>query len=86
MCKAFSCIVKQSGKVYWKLGKDGHEEIIKEFSLADLKEDNLTRVEIVPKDYLNMVKPITGVPEWTFIFDNHDLYFFGNVKFYFRRY
>ena len=31
MCKAFSCIITEKGKVYWKVGLDSHDDIINLF-------------------------------------------------------
>ena len=74
MCKAFSCVVNKSGEVFWKLGKDSHEDIIKEFQIKDVDTESICRVEIFPKDYLDMANPMcdTGRKEyWQFIFDNN---------------
>jgi len=64
MCRAFSCIVTQKGKVYWIKGKDSHEDIIEHYKHEDndLRDDNIppnntfARIEIVPPDgdYLNL--------------------------------
>ena len=63
MCKAFSCIVTQSGKVYWKAGLDSHKDIInlhkEDLELKDDKmppNNTFARIEITPKDgdYLNI--------------------------------
>ena len=63
MCKAFSCIVTQSGKVYWKAGLDSHEDIIAlgkgDKDLIDDKmppNNTFARIEILPPndDYLNI--------------------------------
>lgn len=35
MCKAFSCIATRNKKVYWKLGIDGHNELVEKFKLDD---------------------------------------------------
>ena len=35
MCKAFSCIATRNKKVYWKLGIDGHNELVSKFKLND---------------------------------------------------
>lgn len=35
MCKAFSCVVTRNKKVYWKLGWDSHNDIMKKFKLKD---------------------------------------------------
>ena len=73
MCRAFSCIVTQSGKVYWKVGLDSHEDII---ALGkgdkDLKDDKMpplntfARIEIVPPngDYLNLKG------KWEYVIDS----------------
>jgi len=59
MCKAFSCVVAKSGKVYWQTGMDSHDELIEKFNLrhrddtTDKQEMRLARVEITPdKGYL----------------------------------
>jgi hypothetical protein len=63
MCKAFSCLITKSKKVYWKTGVDGHDKLQNMFAKKDkeLKDDKdaphntFARIEIVPKDgnYLN---------------------------------
>ena len=59
MCKAFSCVVTEVGKVLWKLGMDSHEDIIKKYKIKDTEKDpqylKFARVEIVPRngDYLS---------------------------------
>jgi hypothetical protein len=68
MCKAFSCIVGIDGKVYWKAGLDGHEDIRKEFSLLD--KANSTPIEITLKEgYLHpeaewLFTFYAGCPDW----------------------
>ena len=67
MCKAFSCIIAKSGKVYWKAGKDSHEYIKQLFKLSDLKADaDFVCIEITPKDgrYLYPDR------DWILRFDN----------------
>ena len=64
MCKAFSCLITKSKKVYWKTGVDGHDELQVLFVKKDkeLKDDKnppkntFARIEINPKDgnYLNL--------------------------------
>jgi len=64
MCKAFSCIITEKGKVYWKAGLDSHEDIINLFKsedkdLIDDKQppyNTFARVEITPSDnnYFNV--------------------------------
>ena len=61
MCQAFSAIVTKEGSVYWKAGKDSHEDIIDLFKSKDkllldnVLPPNFVRVEIIPEnnDYLN---------------------------------
>ncbi len=58
MCKAFSCIITEKGKVYWKVGLDSHDDIINLFikedkDLIDDKQppyNTFARVEITPVD------------------------------------
>ena len=59
MCQAFSCIVAKTGKVYWEVGMDSHDELIEKFKLrhrddtTDPQEMRICRVEITPdKGYL----------------------------------
>jgi len=66
MCKAFSCVIKRSGKVYWKLGIDSHEDIIDKFKLdRKNKKRNQCAIEISPKNN-NYIEP----DEWVFKFDD----------------
>jgi len=66
MCKAFSCVIKRSGKVYWKLGIDSHEDIISKFKLdRENKKRNQCAIEISPKNN-NYIEP----DEWVFKFDD----------------
>jgi len=66
MCKAFSCVIKRSGKVYWKLGIDSHEDIISKFKLdRENKKRNQCAIEINPKNN-NYIEP----DEWVFKFDD----------------
>ena len=66
MCKAFSCVIKRSGKVYWKLGIDSHEDIISKFKLdRENKKRNQCAIEISPKNN-NYIEP----NEWVFKFDD----------------
>ena len=63
MCKAFSCIVTRSGKVYWKAGIDSHDGIAELFKAQDPElldnkqppENTFARIEIHPanSNYLN---------------------------------
>ena len=64
MCKAFSCIVDQVGKVTWKLGIDAHSELARVGGYQDRKLGEFAKAEITPKnnDYLNP-------DEWVFRFD-----------------
>ena len=64
MCKAFSCLVTRSNKVYWQAGIDSHSEIQAKFVKEDkeLKDDKLppkntfARIEITPNNN-NYLKP-----------------------------
>jgi len=66
MCQAVSMLATKSGKIYWKMGIDSHDDLIKAFKdkdplLKDSKEppqNTFTRIEISPKngDYLNPKK------------------------------
>ena len=64
MCKAFSCIVDQVGKVTWKLGIDAHSGLAKIGGYQDRQLGEFAQAEITPKnnDYLNP-------DEWVFRFD-----------------
>ena len=64
MCKAFSCIVDQVGKVTWKLGIDAHSKLARIGGYQDRKLGEFAKAEITPKnnDYLNP-------DEWVFRFD-----------------
>ena len=64
MCKAFSCIVDQVGKVTWKLGIDAHSALARVGGYQDRKLGEFAKAEITPKnnDYLNP-------DEWVFRFD-----------------
>ena len=59
MCKAFSCIVDQSAKVYWKFATDSHTDLLKLTPFTDQTADpklmEFARVEITPQNgsYLN---------------------------------
>jgi hypothetical protein len=58
MCKAFSGLITKSGKVYWKMGVDSHEEQREIFVKEDpeLRDDKMpptntfARFEILPKN------------------------------------
>lgn len=58
MCKAFSALVTKSGKAYWKMGIDSHDELQHKFvkknkELIDDKDapnNTFARIEIVPKN------------------------------------
>jgi len=74
MCKAFSCLITKSKKVYWKVGVDSHDELQTLFVKKDkeLKDDayppenTFARIEITPKDgnYLNLKqKWVYGIDE-----------------------
>jgi len=64
MCKAFSCIVDQTGKVTWKLGIDNHSALATRGGYKDHELGEFAKAEITPKngDYLNP-------DEWVFRFD-----------------
>ena len=65
MCKAFSCIVDQAGKVTWKLGVDSHSYLATLAGYKDMVLGEFAKVEITPNnnDYLNPDK-------WVFRFDD----------------
>src|ERR1035437_7916124 len=65
MCKAFSCIIDQVGKVTWKLGVDSHSDLVTLGGYKDLVLGAFAKAEITPKngDYLNP-------DEWTFRWDD----------------
>jgi hypothetical protein len=54
MCKAFSCIVDQAGKVTWKLGVDSHSDLARLGGYQDRVLGEFAKIEIAPKngDYL----------------------------------
>ncbi|MDD5220865.1 MAG: hypothetical protein PHV11_09880 [Candidatus Bipolaricaulis sp.] len=65
MCKAFSGIVMEDGRVLWKLGLDSHADILEEFGIADnTLPPRFAKVEIAPQngDYLSP-------DEWAFRLD-----------------
>ncbi|MDE2103713.1 MAG: hypothetical protein KGL39_41130 [Patescibacteria group bacterium] len=71
MCKAFSCIVDQVGKVTWKLGVDSHRELAEIGGYEDRVLGEFAKVEISPKngDYLNPDEWVyrvdeSPVPRW----------------------
>lgn len=66
MCKAFSCIIHKSKKVYWKRGIDSHNDIFKKFKL-DLSNEKrqYCQIEITP-DNNNYVFP----DKWSLHFDD----------------
>jgi len=79
MCKAFSCLITKSKRVYWEAGLDSHSDIIKLFLKKDkeLKDDKdppyntFASIEITPenRNYLKPDKWIFKVdmerrPEW----------------------
>jgi len=53
MCNAFSCLISREGKVTWKMGIDGHSELVNIAGLSDNTADksklDFARVEITPK-------------------------------------
>ena len=79
MCKAYSCLITKSKKVYWKTGIDSHDNLQSLFQRKDkeLKDkvlppkNTFARVEITPdnSNYLNPDKWSLKVdeqviPEW----------------------
>ena len=54
MCKAFSCIVDQAGKVTWKIGVDSHSDLARLSGYQDRVLGEFAKIEITPKngDYL----------------------------------
>ena len=50
MCKAFSCIVDQAGKVTWKLGVDSHSDLAKLGGYKDEVLGEFAKIEITPKN------------------------------------
>ena len=64
MCKPFSCIVDQTGKVTWKLGVDAHSALAMRGGYKDRELGEFAKAEITPKngDYINP-------DEWVFHFD-----------------
>ncbi len=74
MCKAFSCIVKKDGTVYWKAGVDSHDDLISQFKVrddtTDTEEISHAKVEIIPA---NRRKYPYLWPElkWKFTVDEH---------------
>lgn len=71
MCKAFSCIVDQAGKVTWKLGVDSHSELARIGQYADRELGEFAKIEITPAngDYLNPYQWVyrvdeSPVPKW----------------------
>ena len=50
MCKAFSCIVDQIGKVTWRIGVDSHSELARIGGYADRELGEFAKVEITPKN------------------------------------
>ena len=54
MCKAFSCIVDQAGKVTWKIGVDSHSDLARLGGYQDRVLGEFAKIEITPKngDYL----------------------------------
>src|ERR1035437_5015742 len=65
MCKAFSCIIDQVGKVTWKVSVDSPSDLITLGGYKDLVLGEFAKAEITPKndDYLNP-------DEWTFRWDD----------------
>ncbi len=65
MCRAFSAIVLESGKVLWEMGIDSHDDLLREFKIADRKVNpNFARVEYAPQNG-NYWKP----DKWVFRLD-----------------
>jgi hypothetical protein len=65
MCKAFSCVITKTRKVYWQTGMDSHNNIVAHFKLSDNKIGQICPIKITPKngDYL-------APDEWEFKFDD----------------
>jgi hypothetical protein len=65
MCKAFSCIVDQAGKVTWKLGVDSHSDLATLGGYSDRVLGEFAKIEIVPKNanYLNPDEWVYSVDE-----------------------
>ena len=65
MCKAFSCIVDQAGKVTWKLGVDSHSYLATLGGYSDRVLGEFAKIEIVPKNanYLNPDEWVYSVDE-----------------------
>ena len=66
MCKAFSCVALESGRVLWKFGVDSHEVLLEEEKLADMDiQPNFARVEISPQngDYRKPDKWVLKIDE-----------------------
>ena len=85
MCKAFSCLVTKSGRVYWKTGIDEHDSLWSMFKDRDKqlmeksglrREQQFARIEISPQNnnYLNPDKWVFRVdqetPNW--LSDDHE--------------
>ena len=85
MCKAFSCLVTKSGRIYWKTGIDEHDSLWSMFKDRDKqlmeksglrREQQFARIEISPQNnnYLNPDKWVFRVdqetPNW--LSDDHE--------------
>ena len=66
MCKAFSCVALESGRVLWQFGVDSHEDLLAAEKLADMDiQPNFARVEIPPRngDYQKPDKWVLKIDE-----------------------
>ncbi len=63
MCKFYSCIVTQKGKVYDKLGVDSHTRLEEIYGLRDNGLVERCKVEVVPDNILD------SLDKWTFTVD-----------------
>jgi hypothetical protein len=70
MCKAFSCIVVKSGKVFWKVGLDEHGKIAELVKPAQ-KGSDMAKIEITPQNK-NYVKALLGKETWVLTVDEED--------------
>ena len=75
MCKAFSCVVSNKGKVFWKAGIDSHDTIMELFKLTEtrtgeLKPEKLrfAKIEIVPDNHKKYPYLYPDLP-WKLIVD-----------------
>jgi len=72
MCKAFSCIVMRSGKVYWQAGIDSHDQLIDKFKVrddtVDMEEISHAKIEIITNQK-NNYPYLYPDDEWTLQID-----------------